>query len=67
MNLENPSHHGWNDDLSIDRISNPYPDDVAETLFGKKQEENETNEDNDDDELDDVDESESENEEEAEN
>ena len=33
MNIHDPNFHGWNEDLSTDWISVPYPEDVSELLL----------------------------------
>ncbi len=32
MNLDTPTNHGWLQDLSIDWIEEPYPEDITELL-----------------------------------
>ena len=35
MEIETPTSHGWNDELSVDWVTKPYPDDICELLVSK--------------------------------
>ena len=38
MNIQDPQFHGWNEDLSTDWISVPYPEDISELLLANDEE-----------------------------
>ena len=59
MNIQDPQLHGWNEDLSADWISVPYPEVISELLLANDEKmtasESESSDDDIDDDIDDDD------------
>ena len=55
MNIQDPQFHGWNEDLSTDWISVPYPEDISELLLANDEEMTASESESSDDDTDDDD------------
>ncbi len=44
IDIEQPANHGWLEDLSIDWLTEPYPEDIAELLVVSQERETESEE-----------------------
>ena len=55
MNIQDPQFYGWNEDLSTDWISVPYPEDISELLLANDEEMTASESESSDDDTDDDD------------
>ena len=55
MNIQDPQFHGWNEDLSTDWISVPYPEDISELLLANDEKMTASESESSDDDIDDDD------------